>query len=374
MKFKFRATEPLIGAGAYDAVKAVLDSGYISPGGEWVEKLEERYARVCGVKYAVACSSGTAALHLALLAMGIGPGDEVIVPALTCPDTLNAVLFVGAKPVIVDVELIRYGMSAMSFEQAITSRTAAVMPVHLYGAPVEEAVFEVAKRHRLFVIEDAAQAMGASYPSARVGARGDIGCFSLRGDKMVGCGTGGMLTTNSQQYATTARNKIGLASMGDGLDRYRSSEIGYSFEMSNFAAALAYAQMGSLGEMVERKCRVAENYAALLRHPLIRRPWPVSGHVFWKYVPVFLGAALGKIFDAFVARGIEPTPPFIPAYKLPMYEDPSGGDWLDCFPNSEFLSVQMLGLPSSPNLQPPHIEEIAAVTIELVDEYCSEGQ
>lgn len=366
---RFRVNEPLISKGAYSILQQVLDSAYLSPGGEWVERFEGRWAETVGTKYAVACSSGTAALHLALEAAGIGEGDEVVVPSLTCPDTLNAVLFASAKPVIVDVELARYGISPTSFQQAITPRTAAVMPVYLYGAPVEEEIFDIASAHGLLVVEDAAEAHGASYGDRRVGSIGDIGCFSFRGDKVIGCGTGGILTTDSWDYAKRARHKIGLASLGDGLLRYHSDEIGYSFEMSNIMAALAYAQIDVLQQTIDKKRAVAATYNSLFtQSEHICPPAPVPGHVYWKYVPVFVDVDLERVYDKFVGRGIEVGPSFVPAYRLPMYQDPSGGDWAAYFPNSEFLGERLLALPSSPNLLDAHLNEIASMAEEIVSD------
>ena len=157
----YRSNEPLIPPDALENIRQVLEEGYLSPG-PWTDRFEKAWAECCGVKYCVATSSGTASLHLALIAAGVGEGDEVIVPAITCPDTLNAVIFAGAKPVIIDIEPNRMGIDPEQIRPKVTKRTKAIIPVHLYGCPVEPEVFKVADELGLIVIEDVAEAHGAS--------------------------------------------------------------------------------------------------------------------------------------------------------------------------------------------------------------------
>lgn len=341
---RYRATEPLIAAAAYENVKRVLDAAYLSPG-VWVKEFARRWAAVCGVRHAVAASSGTAAIHVAMLAAGIGPGDEVIVPAMTCPDTLNAVMFAGATPVIVDIEPERFGIDPERIEAAVTSRTKAVVPVHLYGCPVLPEVFDVARQLGLLVIEDAAEAHGATQDGRMVGALGDVGCFSFRGDKMIGAGTGGMITTDRGDIAERADYLIGLASPG-GFDRYASTEIGYSYEMSNVHAAIGVAQIDVLARTIEAKRAVASAYDALLPDEHVARPAMVKGHVWWRYSPLLRRADPRAVHGRLLAQGIEILPPFTPMYRLPMYRhgDPSR------FPVTEDVYRRLLSLPAGPRL------------------------
>lgn len=341
---RYRATEPLIAAAAYENVKRVLDEAYLSPGA-WVKAFTRRWAAVCGVRHAVAASSGTAAIHIAMLAAGIGSGDEVIVPAMTCPDTLNAAMFAGATPVIVDVEPERYGIDPARIKAAVTSRTRAVVPVHLYGCPVMPEVFDIARALGLVVIEDAAEAHGATQDGRIVGGLGDVGCFSFRGDKMIGAGTGGMITTDNEEIARRADYLIGLASPG-GFDRYASTELGYSYEMSNVHAAIGVAQVDVLARTIEAKRAVASAYDALLPGEHVTKPAVVKGHVWWRYSPLLRHADPRAVHATLLAQGIETLPPFTPMYRLPMYrqEDPAK------FPVAESVYRRLLSLPAGPRL------------------------
>jgi perosamine synthetase len=357
---RYRATEPLVSPRALDNVRAVLDEAYLSPG-EWVRTFERRWAEICGVRRAVAVSSGTAALHIAMLAAGIGPGDEVIVPALTCPDTLNAARFIGAVPVIVDIERERYGMDPARIDGAVTSRTKAIVPVHLFGCPVRPEVFDVARQRRLLVIEDAAEAHGASSGKRMIGSLGAAGCFSFRGDKMIGVGTGGMITTDDNAIGARAAYLVGLASPG-GFDRYASTELGYSYEMSNVHGAIGAAQVDLLDETVEAKRRVAGLYHALLSDADVDKPAPVAGHVWWRYSVLLKHADPRTVHHRLLAQGIETLPPFTPMYRLPMYKH----DDLGRFPVAEDVYRRLLSLPAGPRLGKADVEVIAAAFSEAL--------
>ena len=338
----------------------MLDDAYLSPG-EWVKQFENRWAAACGVRHAVAASSGTAAIHIAMLAAGIGPGDEVIVPAMTCPDTLNAAKFTGATPVIVDVEPERYGMDPERIAGAVTPRTRAVVPVHLYGCPVLPEVFDVVLRLGLVVIEDAAEAHGATQDGKTIGSLGDVGCFSFRGDKMIGAGTGGMITTNDARVAERADYLIGLASPG-GFDRYSSTELGYSYEMSNVHAAIGVAQIDVLERTIEAKRAVAAAYDAALPGELVEKPALVKGHVWWRYTPRLRRGNTRAVHARLMAQGIETLPPFTPMYRLPMYRhaDPQK------FPVAEELYGRLLSLPAGPRLTVKDVEVIVDAFVAAV--------
>lgn len=352
-EIRYRATEPFISPKTYDYVKLVLEEKYLSPG-PWVGEFERRWAQVCGVAHAVATSSGTAALHLALKAAGIGPGDEVLVPAMTCPDTLNAVTFVGAKPVIVDIEPVRYGMAPQRLKEAVTTRTKAVIPVHLYGCVVSQDVFDICRARGLLVIEDAAEAHGAELNGHKAGAIGNIGCFSFRGDKVLGIGTGGMITTQDATVAERARYVLGMASPG-GFDRYSSTEMGYSYELSNVHAAIGVAQIDTLEEAVATKRRIAAWYDELLPPEEFERPAMVPGHVWWRYAVLLKTAHPREVHARLIDLGIETMPPFTPMYRIPMYRE---GYRPSDFPVSEDVYRRSLALPISPYLQRPQAEEI----------------
>ena len=350
---RYRSNEPLISPGVAENLRTVLAEKYLSPG-LWVDRFEERWQEACGVEHAVVVASGTAALLVALRAANVGVGDEVIVPALTCPDTLNAVSFAGARPVIVDVERSRYGLDPQQMADAITPSTKAVIPVHLYGCVVDPEVFTIAQDVGLLVIEDAAEAHGAELDGRLAGALGDLGCFSFRGDKMLGVGTGGAITTNNVEFAERARYLRGLGSPG-GFDRYASTELGYSCQLSNVHAAIGLAQIDVLEETITAKQRIAAWYDELLCDALCDRPPMVPGHVWWKYSPLLKNVDTRAVHYGLLEDGIETMPPFTPMYRIPMFSD---GHNASDFPVSEDIYRRMLSLPSSPYLRRVDVETI----------------
>lgn len=360
-KLRYRSTEPLISPHALENVKRVLEDKYLSPG-PWVHEFEKRWAEVCGVADAVATSSGTAALQLALRAAGIGSGDEVLVPAMTCPDTLNAATFVGAKPVIVDIEPVRYGMDPQRMKETLTPRTKAVIPVHLYGCVVSPAVFDICRGSGLLIIEDAAEAHGAELNGQKAGALGDVGCFSFRGDKVLGVGTGGMITTNHSAVAERARYMLGMASPG-GFDRYSSTEMGYSYELSNIHAAIGVAQIDTLEDAVAAKRRIAAWYEELLPREEFDKPAMIPGHVWWRYSVLLKTGNPRDVHAKLIELGIETMPPFTPMYRIPMYRE---GYRPSDFPVSEDVYRRSLALPISPYLERPHVEEIVEALRQAV--------
>lgn len=360
---RYRATEPLISPAVMDNLRQVMQEAYLSPG-HWVGLFERAWADACGTRHAVATSSGTAALHIALLSVGVGPGDEVIVPAMTCPDTLNAVTFAGATPVIVDIEPVRFGMDPNRIADAITPRTKGAIPVHLYGAVVDPGVFEVCRERGLWVIEDAAEAHGSELSGRRAGSLGLAGCFSFRGDKVLGVGTGGMITTDDERIAKRGHHLIGLASPG-GFDRYLSSERSYSYEMSNVHAAIGVAQVGMLAATIGGKRQVARWYDDLLSADLVDKPAQVEGHVYWRYSVLVKRGHTRRIYAKLAERGVEAMPPFAPMYRIPQFAD---GQDPASYPVAEDAYRRLLSLPISPKLTFEEVEEIVHISHAVLDE------
>jgi len=358
---RYRATEPLISPKVMEYLAQVMTERYLSPG-HWVKRFERAWAEACGVRHAVGTSSGTAALHLAMLAAGIGKGDEVIVPAVTCPDTLNAVVFAGAAPIIVDIERVRFGLDPARVRRAVSPRTKAVIPVHLYGVVVDPEIFRMCDELGLMVIEDAAEAHGAELNGRRAGSLGAAGCFSFRGDKMLGVGTGGMITTDDEAFARRADHLIGLAGPG-GFDRYLSSQLAYSYEMSNVHAAIGVAQLEMLEPTIEAKRRVAGGYEELLSPELVDKPAILDGHVFWRYSVLLNRGDPRRVYARLAERGIETMPPFVPAYRLAHYAAPQDPD---NYSVSEDLYRRLLSLPISPYLERHNVEEIVAIFHETL--------
>lgn len=339
-----------------------LDSTWISSNGEYIERFEQTFADFCGVKHAATCCNGTVALHLALMALGVKPKDEVIVPTLTFVATANAVTYCGARPVFVDSEPDTWNMNPDLIEAKITPRTRGIVVVHLYGHPADmEPIMCIARHHDLFVIEDAAEAHGAEYKGRRIGSIGDVATFSFYGNKIITTGEGGMVVTNDDSLMTKVRQL-----KGQGMDpnrRYWFPTVGYNYRMTNVAAAIGLAQLEKVEWHIERHREVAGWYYESLRDdPYLTLPvekqW--ARNVYWMFTVVLsrdppierdsLMAALGN-------EGIETRPVFYPMHTLPPYRKLAKGQR---FPVAEWLGTRGINLPTW-----------AGLTREDVDYVCS---
>lgn len=262
--FRIPLDAPNIGDLEKEYVVRALESGYVSSAGPLVSQLEERFAGYVGAKYAVATVNGTSAIHLALRLLGIGPGDEVIVPALTFTGTVNPVAYAGATPVVVDVDPLTWNIDVSEVEKAVSRRTRAVIPVHLYGNPADmTGLVSVAGRYGLIVIEDAAEALGARYNGRHVGTFGRVGIFSFNGNKVITTGGGGMLVTDDPDLAERARLLVNQGRV-PGVFEYEHQEIGYNYRLTNLQAALGLAQMERLPAFLAVKRSNAALYRELL--------------------------------------------------------------------------------------------------------------
>ena len=329
-----------------------LESTWISSNGKYIDLFESKFADFCGTKYGLSCCNGTIALHLALLALDVGPEDEVIVPTLTFVATANAVTYCGAKPVFVDSEPETWNIDPSKIEEKITKNTKCIIVVHLYGHPADmDPILEIADKHGLFVIEDAAEAHGAEYKGQRVGSMGDIGTFSFYGNKIITTGEGGMIVTNNDKLA----NKIRLLK-GQGMDpnkRYWFSILGYNYRMTNIAAAIGLAQLEKIAWHIERRCENAKLYKEILGNDMKITVQPEikwAKNVYWM-TSVLLGEDFPIGRDELIAKlangGIETRPFFYPMHSLPMYSDFNKKEQ---FPVSERLAANGLNLPSSATL------------------------
>ncbi len=270
---------PILGSEENEAILRVLTSGQLAQG-EYVAAFERRFAEVCHVREAVAVSSGTAALHLSLLAHGIGPGDEVITTAFSFAATANAILLVGATPVFVDIEPDTYTLDPAQVEAALSSRTKAIMPVHLYGHPSDmQRLVSLAEAYQLAIIEDACQAHAARINEKPVGSFG-TGCFSFYATKNITTGEGGMVTTNDPKIADIVRL---LRSHGQ-TERYRHTMLGYNLRMTEIQGALGLVQLGKLEQFTEQRIANAafltERLGSCIQTPITR---PGCRHVFHQY-------------------------------------------------------------------------------------------
>jgi perosamine synthetase len=352
--------EPVLDGNEERYVLDCLRSNWISSSGRYLTAFEERFSAYCGVRYGVACSSGTAALHLALKALGIGPDDEVIIPCFTLIVAASTVLLAGAKPVLADVDPETWCLDPRGIEAYLTPRTKAIMAVHLYGHPCDmDPILEIARRHGCAVIEDAAEAHGAEYKGRKVGSLGDVGCFSFFGNKIITTGEGGMVITNRESVAARARL---LRNQAFEEPRFVHRELGFNYRLTNLQAAIGLAQCEKIQEKVERKRAIAERYRHLLAHaPEVALPTeaPWAKSVYWMY-GVLLRDSFGRSRDEVMRRlyeqGVETRPFFYPLHRQPALDGRFMGRH---YPVSEDLGARGLYLPSGLSLTPTQIEEVA---------------
>ncbi len=338
-------SKPYIGAAEKQAVMEVLDSGMLAQGPR-TAKFEERFAQVCGVKHAIATSSGTTALHIALLANGIGDGDEVITTPFTFIASANSILFTGAKPVFVDIDEETFNIDPVSVERAITPRTRAIMPVHLYGYVCDmDALQAIADRHNLKIIEDACQAVGATYHGKAAGSFG-TGCFSLYATKNIMSGEGGMITTNDDAVAEKCRM---LRNHGM-KRRYYHDMLGFNFRMTDLCAAIGLTQLDRLEEFTTRRRANAQYLNSKLESVITPKVKEGYGHVFHQYTIRVDGArdrdaAAKQLNEAGVGTGIFYP---VPAHQQEYMREIVGSVQL---PVAEKLAQEVISLPVHPQLK-----------------------
>lgn len=351
------AAPSLIGREA-EYVQECMTSTWISSIGRFIDEFEQGFADFCGVKHAVACNNGTTALHLALVALGVGPGDEVIVPTLTYIASANAVTYCGATPVFIDSDESTFNLDPAKLEALITPRTRAIMPVHLYGHPADmDPIREVARRHGLWVVEDAAEAVGARYKGARTGALGDCGVFSFFGNKIITTGEGGMVTTDDDELAKRLR-----LYRGQGMDperRYWFPVIGYNYRMTNIAAAIGLGQLERIEDHLAARKRVAETYAQRLAGVAglsLPKSEPWAEHVYWMYTVLLerTNRSRDEIMASLERAGIETRPVFYPLHTLPPYEAMAKGE----YPHALSIGERGLNLPTYSALRDEDIDRV----------------
>ena|SRR5579872_5902227 len=252
-------SKPVISPREIQYVTDAVSSGWVSSQGHYLEQFEQKFAEFCNVKHCISTANGTVAIHLALMVLDIGPGDEVIVPDLTFAATANAVILAGAKPVIVDVCKDDWCIDPESVLKNITSKTKAIIPVHLYGHPCKmDELYKIAQDYHLKIIEDAAEAHGAEYRGKRVGGLGDCATFSFYGNKIITTGEGGCITTHSDSIAERARL---LRDHGMKKERrYWHTEVGYNYRITNLQAALGLAQLERINDFLADRKRILETY------------------------------------------------------------------------------------------------------------------
>jgi len=365
---RFPIAEPCLGEEELRNVIEAVKSGWISSKGKFIEQFEENFARYCGVKYGVAVANGTVALHLALAALGISKGDEVIIPTLTFVATANAVTYCNATPVFIDSHPDYWCINPEKIEEKISKKTKAIIVVHLYGHPCDmDWIMDIAKDYDLYVIEDAAEAHGAEYKKKKIGCFGDIACFSFYGNKIITTGEGGMCITNNEEIAEKMKM---LRDHGMSKERkYWHEFLGFNYRMTNLQAAIGLAQLKKLDAFIDKKRKIAEWYKRELKeleenglitlHP--EMSWAKS--IYWMYSILIEDKAKldrNELMKKLENEGIETRPFFVPMHLLPFYRNK------DCYPIAESLSNKGLNLPSSVLLTKDEITEITYILSKYI--------
>ena len=344
---------PVFGDQEIEAVSRIMRSGMIASGEE-VSLFEKEFADYCGTKEAIATNNGTTALHAGLMACGILPGDEVIVPSFTFFATASSVSMCGAKPVMVDVCEDSFGISPNAILESITPRTKAVIGVHLFGQPCDiSAIMEICEDHHLMFIEDCAQAHGALYNGKKVGSFGSIGCFSFYPTKNMTTGEGGMITTNDPGIADHARR---LINHGQGK-KYLHTEIGFNYRLTNIGAAIGRVQLRKIDAMNEARNKNAVYFSEHIRNTKISLPVILDGcsHVYHQYVIRVKDGKRDQLTAWLSEQGIGTAIHYpIPVNEQPVYSTVPNPP---C-PVSARLAQEVLSLPVYPGLTDKELEYI----------------
>ena len=356
---------PEIRGNEWKYVKECLDTNWVSSVGKFVDKFEEDFAKYKGAKSAVVTMNGTAALQLALEVLGVGDGDEVIVPSMTFISSVNVIKYVGANPVFVDVRRDTFVMDADKIEELITEKTKAIMPVHIYGYPVDmDKVNEIAKKHNLYVIEDATEALGTTYKGKKAGMIGDIGCFSFNGNKLITTGAGGMLVTNNEDWGHKAKYLSTQTKTILDNGAFYHEEIGYNFRMPNLLAAVGVAQLEMVPEYIELKKKAANLYNELLKDvkgiTLIKHDDKDVDNCYWLYsilVEDEYGISRDELLTRLKENGIGARPFFMPVHEMPPYAKCKAGN----MNVTDEVSAKGINLPSSVSITEEEVRRVCEV-------------
>lgn len=343
---------PNLGASEKKYLNMAIDTGYVSTAGPFVAEFEKRFAGHIKAKGAVSIQSGTSAIHTSLYELGIGKGDEVIVPALTFVGTVNPVIYVGAVPRFADVDNRTWNISCEEIEKNITKKTKAIIPVHLYGNPCEmDAIMKLAKKRGLFVIEDATESLGAVYKGKYTGTFGDLGCFSFNGNKVITTGGGGMVAGKDAKRLEHIKFLINQAR--DESRGYYHPEVGFNNRMTNIEAALGLAQIDKLNMFLEKKTRFADIYKSELkdiRHIRFQEELSFAKSSYWLICIMFekrrnIAAVQRKLKE----KNVPTRRIFMPIVEFPPYRSYKRGNYENsyaiyenglCLPNSTLNSEQ----------------------------------
>ncbi len=354
-EIKYPVYQPSLNGNEKKYVNECLDSSWISSKGKFVNQFETSFAKYIGANFSASVCNGTVALHLALVALGIGEGDEVIVPTLTYIASVNAITYTGAKPIFVDSLDDTWQIDPKDVEKKITHATKAVMCVHLYGHPCEmDSLIDITRKNGLFLVEDCAEAIGSKYKGKYVGTFGDISTFSFYGNKTITTGEGGMVVTND---ATLYDRLVHLK--GQGLAKYREywhDAIGYNYRMTNICAAIGLAQLEQIEGIIAKKIQIADWYREGFENSKfeLHKEKENTLHSYWMctvLVPETLDREELKLYLA--ERGIETRPMFYPIHTMPIYSKKFVKHQI-----AESLARKGINLPSYPSLSKSNVLEI----------------
>ncbi|MFT0171984.1 DegT/DnrJ/EryC1/StrS family aminotransferase [Paraburkholderia mimosarum] len=357
---RISVAQPTLNGNERKYVLDCIDSTWISSAGKYIGAFEEAFAQFCGVKHAIATNNGTTALHLALVALGLQSGDEVIIPTVTYIATANAVRYCGATPVLVDVQAETMNIDPAEIEGKITPRTKGIIPVHLYGHPAAmDAINAIARKHNLWVVEDAAEAHGAEVHGRKVGSLGTCATFSFFGNKIITTGEGGMVTTDDDELAERLR-----LFRGQGMDlkrRYWFPVVGYNYRMTNIEAALGLAQLENIEPALAFRRKLAgwynEELTDLANDLVLPKQDPDTKHVYWMYTVLLKEGdaqrrdSVMKMMDE---EGIETRPVFYPMHVLPPYLESTH------YPVADTWSQRGINLPTHQGLSRSDVARIVS--------------
>lgn len=363
--------EPLLDGNEKKYLLECIETGWISSEGPFIKEFEERFAEVVGRNHGVAVCNGTAALDAAVEALGIGPGDEVIMPAFTIISCIGQIIRAGARPVLVDSDPLTWNMDVAQIEAKVTPQTKVIMAVHIYGLPVDmDPVLEIAGRHGLKVIEDAAQMHGQTYKGRPCGSLGDISTFSFYPNKHITTGEGGMIVTSDDQLADDCRSLRNLCFQPE--RRFVHERLGWNLRMTNLQAALGLAQLERLSEFVRRKRFMGRRYSELLLGlPGVSLPLAMTDYaenIYWVYGLLLdekLGVDAVEVMRRLAQKGIGTRPFFCPMHMQPVFQRMGlfGGE---LYPISERFYRQGFYIPSGMALTEGQIEMVAQAVWEVL--------
>ena len=363
--------QPLLDGNEKNYLNICIDTGWISSEGPFVSEFEQKFAARVGRKHGVAVCNGTAALDVAVEALGIGPGDEVIMPAFTIVSCVGQIVRNGGIPVLVDSDPVTWNMDVSRIAEKITKRTKAIMVVHIYGLPVDmDPILDLARAHGLKVIEDAAEMHGQMYKGRPCGSFGDISIFSFYPNKHITTGEGGMVVTNSDDYAEDCRSLRNLCFQPN--KRFVHERLGWNLRMSNIQAALGLAQLERLDEFVVRKRRMGGRYTQLLSGtPGVQLPLPSTSYadnIYWVFGLVLdddIGVDAEAVMAALAKKGVGTRPFFCPMHQQPFLRR-MGFFAHEQYPCSERMYRKGFYIPSGLALTDDQIETCAAAVQDVL--------